>query len=254
MTILIEAINVVIKIDSLKREFGEDLDNFYDLIPNQTNYQDAKLLRVGFMVEKDLIDFIGVLENNRLNFLDQNQKMDDFAVIAQGFDLRYECEWLHLFSINYSEKDLEVAAYKDSSGVIYFEEDKNSFIRSDGWSVDDIKYSKNGAGKYLKTTVEGDGAIDIYIDAEGNYNNIGRKKKWFDLPFFCLLRMPLRLSLIMSIIGVIIVPLIAPPEDALSSKIVWGFFIGGFFGLVLSSQYAKEFPMTPAWVRRLLGG
>ena len=58
MTILIEAINVVIKLESLKKIFGDNYDEFYGLIPNQSSYQDKKLLRVGFMVEDDLHNFI----------------------------------------------------------------------------------------------------------------------------------------------------------------------------------------------------
>ena len=48
MTILIEAINVVIKRDSLKKVFGDNSEEFQLLIPNESNYEDAKLERVGF--------------------------------------------------------------------------------------------------------------------------------------------------------------------------------------------------------------
>ena len=117
-----------------------------------------------------------------------------------------------------------------------------------------IQFHKNGPGKYLRTEISGDGAIDIYIDKNGLIQNIGRKKRWFDYPFVCLLRMPLRLCSITSIIGVIVSLLFIQMNQTLIYKSIWGFFIGGVVGLLLTSQYAKEFPMTPYWVKRLLGG
>ena len=57
-----------------------------------------------------------------------------------------------------------------------------------------------------------------------------------------------------SIIGVIVAILFVPINQSLTYKSVWGFFVGGLFGLILTSQYAKEFPMTPNWIKKLLGG
>ena len=254
MTILLEAYNVVIKIDSLIREFGENYESFYSLIPNQTDYQDSKLLRVGFMYEKDVDNFIDVLIRNGLNILDEKEYYDDFAVIAQGFDLACNCEWLHLFKINFSEKELDVAAYKDPAGIIYFEEDENCFICGEDWSVEGYVQLLQ-KGKYLKTIIkeDEDGAIDVYIDQNNNCQYLGRSKRWFDLPLICLLRMPLRLSLIMAIAGVIVLQLIGSQKDIQSSKIVWGLFMGGSVGLSISFIFAKRFPMTPSWIRRLIG-
>ena len=255
MSILIEAINVVIKIDSLKKVFGTDLEAFYELIPNQSSYQDKKLIRVGFMVEKDMLSFIDVITEKGIRLFNENEYFDDCAIIYQGHDLTNECTWLERFIIEVENKNLEVCAYKDSSGHIFYEKDKNAFVCSEDWSVEGaIQLHEDGLAKYLRTEVSKDGVLDLYFDKKGDIQYIGREKRWFDLPILCLLRMPLRLSLMMSIIGVILFPLIAPSEGTLSSKIVWGFFIGGLMGLVLSSQYAKEFPMTPAWIRSLLGG
>ena len=255
MTILIEAINVVIKLESLNKIFGDNYDEFYGLIPNQSSYQDKKLLRVGFMVEDDLHNFISSLEKKGLKLFDKNGSFDDFAYVYQAHDLTNKCDWLEIFNIEVEDKILEVCAFKDSSGKIFLEEDKNSFVCSEGWTLDEaIQFHKNGPGKYLRTEISGDGAIDIYIDKNGQIQNIGRKKRWFDYPFVCLLRMPLRLCSITSIIGVIVSLLFIQMNQTLIYKSIWGFFIGGVVGLLLTSQYAKEFPMTPYWVKRLLGG
>ena len=258
MTILIEAINVVIKKDSLRKVFGDNYDEFQGLIPNQSSYEDEKLGRVGFMDEYGVNEFISTLGNKGLRLLDKNGNFDDFAIVCQGQDLKYKCDWLEIFNLEVEDKILEVCAFKDSSGKIFLEKDKNSFICGDGWSLDaaiQFHQNKDEAGKYLKTKLnEEGGVIDIYIDKEGQLNYVGRKKRWFDYPFLCLLRMPLRLCSITSIVGVVVAILFVPINQTLIYKSVWGFFIGGLFGLILTSQYAKEFPMTPNWIKRLLGG
>ena len=258
MTILLEAINVVIKKDSLRKVFGDNYDEFQGLIPNQSSYEDEKLRRVGFMDEYGVNEFISTLENKGLRLLDQNGNFDDFAIVCQAQNLKYKCDWLEIFKIEVEDKILEVCAFKDSSGKIFLEKDKDSFICSDGWTLDkaiQFHQNKDEAVKYLRTqlTQEG-GAVDVYIDKKGEFKYIGRQKRWFDYPFLCLLRMPLRLCSITSIIGGIVTILFVPFNQTLIYNLVWGCFLGGLFGLILTSQYAKEFPMTPNWIKRLLGG
>ena len=54
--------------------------------------------------------------------------------------------------------------------------------------------------------------------------------------------------------SIIVAILFIPINQTLIYKSVWGFFLGGLFGLVLTSQFAREFPMTPNWIKKLLGG
>ncbi len=258
MTILIEAINVIIKKDSLIRVFGDNYDEFQGLIPNQSSYEDEKLGRVGFMDEYGVNEFIWTLEKKGLRFLDKNGNFDDFAIVCQGQNLKYKCDWLEIFNIKVKDKILEVCAFKDSSGKIFLEKNKNSFICGEGWTLDaamQFHKDKDVAVKYLRTKLNKEGGVlDIYIDKNSELKYVGRQKRWFDYPFLCLLRMPLRLCSITSIIGVIVAILFVPLTQTLIYKSVWGAFIGGLFGLILTSQYANEFPMTPNWVKRLLGG
>ena len=73
MTILIEAINVVIKKDSLIRVFGDNYDEFQGLIPNQSSYEDEKLGRVGFMDDYGVNQFISTLEKKGLRWKQKKQ-------------------------------------------------------------------------------------------------------------------------------------------------------------------------------------
>tara|TARA_Y100001978_G_C23638973_1_gene407336 strand:+ start:369 stop:1148 length:780 start_codon:yes stop_codon:yes gene_type:complete len=256
MTILIEAINVVIKKDSLKKIFGDNVEEFQLLIPNESNYQDAKLERVGFMDEYGVNEFISTLRDKGLRLLDENGYFDDFAIVCQGQKLKYKCNWLEIFNIKVEDKILELCAFKDSSGKIFLEKDKNSFNCSDGWTLDgavQFHQNKDEAAKYLRTKLSEDGGVlDVYINNKGQLNYVGRNKRWFDYPVLCLLRMPLRLCSITSIIGLITAILFIPINQTLIYKSVWGFFIGGLFGLILTAQFANTFPMTPNWIKKLL--
>ena len=56
----------------------------------------------------------------------------------------------------------------------------------------------------------------------------------------------------LGLIGLITAVLFVPINQTLIYKSVWGFFIGGLLGLVLTAQFANTFPMTPNWIKRLL--
>ena len=93
------------------------------------------------------------------------------------------------------------------------------------------------------------GILDRYRSRDGQIVFLGRQERWFDLPFLCMLRMPLRLSMLTSGLGAVLGQAFIPAR----SGWIPGCFLGGLFGLVLCSQFAKQFPMTPLWIRRLLG-
>lgn len=252
MTILIEAISIVVRCDSLERLAPEGIDYFYSSIPNQTFYSDGSLARVGFMDEQDALSFISFLESLGLVHL-QGEESIDFAIVLQGQNDSSKCEWLERFQIDYQGTLLEVAAFVDSEGDVHLGEEPGDFVAPDGWSLDDaITYHESRDDlTYLKSqSSDGGGIIDHYLSSDGQIIYVGRQARWFDLPFLCLLRMPLRLSVLTSALGAVL------GQTFIATRSGWisGCFLGGLFGLVLCSQFAKEFPMTPLWIRRLLGG
>ena len=83
MTILFEAISVVVRCDSLERLGSDGLDHVFSSIPNQTYYSDGSLARVGFLVEQDAFDFISFLESVGLVHL-QGEESIDFTIVLQG--------------------------------------------------------------------------------------------------------------------------------------------------------------------------
>ena len=112
MTILIEAISIVVRCDSLERLGPETLDHFYSSIPNQTYYSDGSLARVGFMDEKDTLGFISILESLGLVHLQDDESID-FAIALQDQRDSSRCDWLERFEIDYHGTLLEVAAFVD---------------------------------------------------------------------------------------------------------------------------------------------
>lgn len=252
MTILIEAISIVVRCDSLERLGSEGLDIFYSSIPNQTYYSDGSLARVGFMDEQDALDFIAFLESLGLRHL-QGEESVDFAIVLQGQKESSRCEWLERFEIDCQGTVLDMAAFVDAEGNVHLEEEPGEFVASDGWSLDEAIIYQECRDKltYLKSQcLDSGGIIDHYRSHDGQITYIGRQKRWFDLPFLCLLRMPLRLCVLTSALGAVLGMIFI----ASGSGWIPGSFLGGLFGLVLCSKFAKEFPMTPLWIKRILGG
>lgn len=252
MTILIEAISVVVRCDSLERLGPEASDHFYSSIPNQTYYSDARLARVGFMDEHDALGFIAFLKSLGLVHL-QDDESHDFAIVLQGQRDSSRCDWLERFEIDYQGTLLEVAAFVDSEGNVHLGEEPGEFVRPYGWSLDAAIFYNESRDDltYLKSRLsDGGGILDHYRSPDGQIVYIGRQTRWFDLPFLCLLRMPLRFFVMTCALGAVLGKIFIAGE----SGWITGSFFGGLFGQVLCSQFAKEFPMTPLWIRRLLGG
>ena len=253
MTILIEAISVVVRIDSLELLGSEISDRFYSSVSNnRTYYSDGKLARVGFMEEQDALDFVYFLESLGLVRLDNDTSVD-FAILLQGQNDSVLCKWLDRSVVHYQERLLDVATFVDEEGNICLEENPCGFVAADGWSVDEaiVYHEPQDELKYLKSVSLGGGIIDHFLAPDGQTVYKGRKKRWFDLPVLCLLRMPLRLCAVTSVLGAALGQFYYHSPGDLGW--VGGSFFGGLFGLVLCSQFAKKFPMTPLLVRKILG-
>ena len=249
MTVLIEAFSVIVRLDALEKLGPELSERFYKSIPNSTYYADKWLGRVGFMVSDEAIAYSTFLQST-FGLVSANQSGEvagsDYMVIPQGELAPFQVSWLKKFAIDCSGVKVEVAAFVDEDGQVCLEENPNDFIAYEGWSIDKA-IRITGNSRYIKTLRNKDGGvIDIYISASGEKLNTGRQAKWFDLPILCLVRMPLRMCILTSIIGAI---LLKNPQGPLV-----GALFGVLLGLVVCTQFAKELPMTPHWLYKLLGG
>ena len=252
MTILIEAISIVVRCDALERLGPDGLDHFYSSIPNQTYYSDGRLARVGFMEEEDALDFVAVMESLGLVHLEADVPAD-FTIVLQGETDSVPCKWLERFKVECRGNMLDVAAFVDDEGNVYLEEDPGDFVAPDDWSPERglVYHQSRDDLTYLRSQhSDGGGILDHYRSPDGQIVYIGRQKRWFDLPFLCLLRMPLRFCVMTCALGALLSKILIEG----GSGGISGAFLGGLLGLVLCSQFAKEFPMTPLWIKKLLGG
>jgi hypothetical protein len=98
MAVLVEAISVVIRRDSIDRSFIGGWDAFVSCVPNATLCADTQLARVGFMDPKAVGQFVEELQAAGLAFL-QSGKSVDIVVVDQQRGPTMPCEWIEFAQI-----------------------------------------------------------------------------------------------------------------------------------------------------------
>lgn len=109
MAVLIEAISVVIRADSLLKSFNNDWEAFKAIVPNQTLCADNEIVRVGFMTPADVESFIKKIETYGLVFL-RNDEAFDIVVVVQMRGPTKNCNWIEFGHVNMSSEGQRVAA------------------------------------------------------------------------------------------------------------------------------------------------
>ena len=102
MAVLVEAISVVIRVDSLLKIFPGGREEFKRIVPNQTLCADNEIVRVGFMVPDDVESFVKTMEKNGLTFIRDNESVD-IAVVDQMRGPTMECNWLEFLHVDLLE-------------------------------------------------------------------------------------------------------------------------------------------------------
>ena len=92
MAVLIEAINVVVKIQTLSERFPGGIEGFQDACPNRSFCADDHLARVGFLQPAEMEAFANKLEELGLTGIKDGQCVD-FAVIDQVQGPIAPCAW-----------------------------------------------------------------------------------------------------------------------------------------------------------------
>ena len=93
MAVLVEAISVIVRKDSVTKKIKGGEDHFRTLIPNATYCDDGELARVGFMSPEETKAFVDKLTEAGLTFLEDDQCVD-IAVCDQQRGLTRDCDWL----------------------------------------------------------------------------------------------------------------------------------------------------------------
>ena len=108
MAVLVEAISVIVRHDSIDLRFPGGWQGFESSVPNATICTDKQIARVGFMTPKDVENFINHLEDKGLIFLAQ-EKVVDLAVVDQQRGLTIPCDWLEFGKLPFRDTDEKVS-------------------------------------------------------------------------------------------------------------------------------------------------
>jgi hypothetical protein len=109
MAVLVEAISVVVRRDSIDRSFVGGWDAFAACVPNATLCADTQLARVGFMDPSAVGKFVEGLQAAGLVFL-QAGKCTDIVVVDQQRGPTMPCEWLEFAHIPFGKSGGKLAA------------------------------------------------------------------------------------------------------------------------------------------------
>lgn len=92
MAVLIEAISVVIRCESIARRFSGGVENFIASVPNGTLCSDGELACVNFMVPDDVKKYVEYLVGHGLIFKEFGTAVD-LVVVDQKRGMAFDCEW-----------------------------------------------------------------------------------------------------------------------------------------------------------------
>lgn len=93
MSVLVEAISIVVDRDAIDARFPGGWDAFVQFVPNPTLCADPFLARVGFMHVDDVRHFVEALEARGLRHL-RNGRAIDLVVVDQQRGPTTGCDWV----------------------------------------------------------------------------------------------------------------------------------------------------------------
>lgn len=161
MSVLVEAISVIIRRDSLDRQFNGGWDGFVGTVPNQTFCFDDHLARVGFMNPSDVEAFIAMLESQGLEFRNDAGEAIDLVVVDQLRGSTLAAPWLGFAK-------LEIEGGGVSACWLQGEVDSGLAVPI-GWKLDGSISAKTlfvsaEDTEDRITFLRRDGDIDVYLD------------------------------------------------------------------------------------------
>ncbi|MBC3919144.1 hypothetical protein H8L32_16755 [Undibacterium sp. CY18W] len=92
MAVLIEAISVVLRCESIVNRFSGGVEHFMSSIPNKTLCSDGELASVSFMVPADVKSYVEYLVRQGLVFKNDGIAMD-LVVVDQRRGMTSDCDW-----------------------------------------------------------------------------------------------------------------------------------------------------------------
>lgn len=153
MAVLVEALSVIVRRDSIERYIVGGWEKFLDFVPNQTMCTDGDLVRVGFMSPRDVEDFVIHLEGAGLQFHYGNEKLQaerglrvsgDIIVVDQMKGPTTECDWVEFGSFSIEGEDIKIPTCWLFEGPriaagLHFSSKQMTLATPEGWTPANLK-------------------------------------------------------------------------------------------------------------------
>lgn len=110
MTVLVEGVSVIIKLEAIERIIPDGFEGFRQHIPNFSWCKDDKIIRLGFLDGDEAKEFVKKLE--ALNLVYQGSDgAQDFVIVDQIYGITIPCNWLEWGHTEFNnDPEMKVAA------------------------------------------------------------------------------------------------------------------------------------------------
>jgi hypothetical protein len=108
MAVLIEALSVVIHLETIADKYPGGVEQYIKDCPNRNLCMDDEIVRVGFMTGYDAYDFIGSLERFGFRFV-VDDEYDEVVLVDQFRSIDKPCDWLEYGKLVIFKGDLRIA-------------------------------------------------------------------------------------------------------------------------------------------------
>ena len=174
MSVLIEAISVVFRAETVHAKYPGGWEKFVENLPNQTMCADNELVRIGFMSPEDVKNFVAQLEDHGFTYID-NGEAQDIVVVDQIRGPMASCNWAKFarFDLDGDGKKMIVVGRLVGS-------DHDILMLPDGWDFENslsATYSFVPTKHFEKsmTPIRNEGNLEVYQnELTGREAYIGR--------------------------------------------------------------------------------
>jgi len=105
MTVLVEGVSVIIKLDAIERAIPDGFEGFRQYIPNYAWCKDSYIIRQAFLSKEDAKEFTDKLESLGLVHMG-TEGAQDFVLADQMYGVANRCNWLEFGHVNL-DNDIE---------------------------------------------------------------------------------------------------------------------------------------------------
>ena len=174
MAVLVEAISVIVRADSIAEKFPGGWERFRGECPNNTLCADGELVRVGFMAPHDVKPFIDHLSTHGLTYL-ADGVAQDIVVADQQRGLAVPCDWAEFGRVDlHGKSGKQVTACRLTGSTV------TELVTPDGWLYDgsissQFMFVETGWVPEFMDFLRHENGLDVYRDLKtGKEVYVGR--------------------------------------------------------------------------------